>query len=150
MSTPKRARTWTRKGRTVDTTKNVNSYRVEASWNTRPNDPVVFKTSERKKAYSKAREFATMGAYVILQGHLGWDRWRTLDEFDGPAEAAAHRATERAAVEDARKRARAAEELLATAEQRDLEQVRLERLMTRPPVPRDATGRVTARHTAGA
>jgi hypothetical protein len=146
--TPKPARTFHRKARTVDA-KNVTAYRVEASWDARPNHPIVIRTPDRRRAYSKARGWSAQGAYVIVQEHLGWDRWRTLDEFDGPALATEQRAAERAAVEDARRLAREAEERLAAAEARDQETAAMERLMTRPPVPRNATGRVTARHTAG-
>lgn len=148
--TPKAARTFHRKPRTVDTTKNVNGYRVEASWNTRPDKPVVIKTPDRKRAYRKARTWADQGAYVIVQAHLGWDRWKTVAEYDGPALAAQRAADDQAAIEDARRAAREAEQRLADAEARDAEHATLARLMTRPPVARDATGRVTARHTAGA
>lgn len=147
---PKNIRTFHRKARGGDHTKNVNAYRVEASWNSRPDKPAVFKTPDKRKAYRQAREWATAEAYVIVQQHTGWDTWRTLDEFDGAALAAEQRAAQRSAVEDARRAAEDAERRLASAEQRDREQAALERLMVRPPVPRDATGRVTARHTAGA
>ncbi|MEU0037222.1 hypothetical protein [Streptomyces sp. NPDC006333] len=151
MSTPKRARpAHKRKASNADHTKNVTGYRVEASWDTRPDKPAVFRTPDRKRAYRQAREFADLAAYVIVQEHTGWDTWRTLDEIDGRALAAERRRTERAAVEDARRNAQEAEQRLADAEARDREHAALERLMTRPPVPRDATGRVTARHTAGA
>ncbi|AVH58406.1 MULTISPECIES: hypothetical protein [Streptomyces] len=148
--TPKQARSYHRKARTVDTTKNVTAYRVEASWNTRPNAPVVIKTADKRRAYSKAREFANQAAYVIVQEHQGWDRWRTLDEFDGPALDAERRRAERAAVEDARRAAEEAEQRLAAAEQRDAEQAALARLMSRPPVAREQSGRREARHVTGA
>ncbi|MEU8950922.1 hypothetical protein [Streptomyces sp. NPDC048489] len=151
MSIPKRARPkHKRRASTADTTHNISAYRVEASWDNHPDKPVIFRTPDKRKAYRSARDLAAKAAYVIVQEHTGWDRWRTLDEFDGPALAAEQRAAERAAVEDARHRAREAEERLAAAEARDQEISAMERLMVRPPVARDATGRVTARHTAGA
>ncbi|MFF7146068.1 hypothetical protein ACFZB5_33545 [Streptomyces nodosus] len=144
--TPKSARQWTRKARSNDRTHNVNGYRVEASWHSRPDLPVVIKTADRKHAYRKARQWAAEGAYVIVQAHQGWDRWRTLDEFDGPALAAELQAAERTAIEDARRAAQAAEDRIRA----EAERASLARLMVRPPVMRDATGRVTARHTTGA
>jgi hypothetical protein len=83
VSTPKSARTWRRKPHTRDRTKNVTGYRVEASWNARPDHPVIVKTPDRRRAYRKARQWAEQGAFVIVQVHMGWDRWRTVDEFDG-------------------------------------------------------------------
>ncbi|MGW6518571.1 hypothetical protein [Streptomyces sp. NPDC054962] len=148
--TPKIARQFHRRPRPTDRTKNVKSYRVEASWNHRPDLPVIVKTADKRHAYRAARELAAKGAYVIVQEHAGWDRWRTLDEFDGPALAAEQRRAERAAVEEARRTAEEAERRLAVEEERDRQTAAMERLMVRPPVPRDATGRVTARHTAGA
>ncbi|MEH0555990.1 hypothetical protein [Streptomyces sp. B21-101] len=147
---PQNIRTFHRKARAGDHTKNVNAYRVEGSWNKHPDRTVVFKTPDKRKAYRQARQWAAAEAYVIVQRHTGWDTWRTLDEIDGPALAAEHRRAERAAVEDARRAAEEAERRLAAAEERDREQAALERLMVRPPVPRDATGRVSARHTTGA
>lgn len=87
---------------------------------------------------------------MIVQEHTGWDTWKTLDEFDGPTLAAEQRRAQREAVEEARRIAEEAERRIATAEERDRETAALERLMVRPPVPRDATGRRAARHTAGA
>lgn len=149
--TPKYARPkHKRRPSTADSTHNVTAYRVEASWDKRPDEPVVFRTPDKRKAYRSARELADKAAYVIVQEHTGWDTWRTLDEFDGPALATERRTAERAAVDQARRTAQEAERRLAEAEARDAEHAALARLMTRPPVPRDATGRVTARHTAGA
>jgi hypothetical protein len=149
--TPKRSRpAHKRKASTGDHTHNVTAYRVEASWNKRPDKPVVLKTPDRKRAYRTARELADKGAYVIVQAHTGWDTWRTLDELDGPALAAERRSAERAAVEDARRAAQEAEQRLAAAEAADLEHTRLERLMSRPPVAREQSGRRDARHVTGA
>ncbi|MGW3511202.1 hypothetical protein [Streptomyces sp. NPDC000994] len=150
MSTPKQARQHRKKARPGDRTKNVTGYRVEASWNTRPDKPVILKTPDKRRAYSKARQLTEQGAYVIVQEHQGWDRWRTLDKYDGPALARERRAGQRAAVEDARRNAEAAEERLRAAEQAETEHAALARLMTRPPVARDAAGRATVRHTTGA
>ncbi|GHA19752.1 hypothetical protein ACFOOM_09955 [Streptomyces echinoruber] len=83
--TPKQARTHRRKAPGTDHTKNVKSYRIEASWDHRPDDPVVIRTADRKRAKRKVRELADKGAYVIFQEHTGWDTWRTLDEIDGGA-----------------------------------------------------------------
>ncbi|MFJ2017222.1 hypothetical protein [Streptomyces nodosus] len=99
MSTPKSARSYRRTARTSDRTKNVTGYRVEASWNTRPDLPVVIKTPDRKRAYRKARQWAAEGAYVIVQAHEGWDRWRTLDEYDGPAIVSEQHAVQQLAAE---------------------------------------------------
>ncbi|MFB7461691.1 hypothetical protein [Streptomyces sp. NPDC056188] len=150
MSTPKQARQHRKKARPSDRTKNVTAYRVEASWNTRPDNPVVIKTPDKRKAYRAARDLTDKGAYVIVQAHEGWDRWRTLDEYDGPAQAAAERAAERTAIEGARRAAQAAEERLRAAEEAEAEHAALARLMTRPPVMREQAGRATVRHTTGA
>lgn len=45
--TPKQARTHRRKAATGDRTKNVTSWRVEASWDHRPDAPVVIRTRTR-------------------------------------------------------------------------------------------------------
>jgi hypothetical protein len=160
-----------RKAPTSDRTQNHNGYRIEASWNDRPNKPAITTTPDRKKARRLARQWAEQGAYVIVQEHAGWHVWRTIDEVDGPALLAERAAAEQAAVEDARRTARDAEQRLAAARRTALldaeyaaqtaqnqraraaaeeaEHDRLARLMVRPPVARDATGRPTARHTAG-
>ncbi|MFD8216188.1 hypothetical protein ACFV2U_21180 [Streptomyces sp. NPDC059697] len=148
--TPKQARQHRRKAKASDRTHNVNSYRVEGNWHERPDRPAATKTPDKRKAYRIARAWAADGAYVIVQEHTGWDTWKTLDEFDGPALLAEQRREQREAVEDARRTAEESERRIAAAEERDRETAALERLMVRPPVPRDATGRVTARHTAGA
>ncbi|MFF9704116.1 hypothetical protein ACF1FE_23495 [Streptomyces griseofuscus] len=81
--TPKQARTHRRKAVPRDRTKNVTQWRVEASWNHRPDDPVVIRTSDRKRARKAFRDLLDKGAYVIFQEHAGWDRWRTVDEQNG-------------------------------------------------------------------
>ncbi|MGW5673961.1 hypothetical protein ACWEV4_02520 [Streptomyces sp. NPDC003860] len=83
--TPKQQRTHRRKPATRDRTKNVTQWRVEASWDHRPDAPVVIRTADRKHARRKVSELADKGAYVIFQEHAGWDRWRTLREVDGAA-----------------------------------------------------------------
>lgn len=85
MSTQKQQRTHRRKAVPTDRTHNVTSWRVEASWDHRPDDPVVIRTSDKKRARRKVQELADKGAYVIFQEHTGWDTWRTLREVDGAA-----------------------------------------------------------------
>lgn len=138
-----------RKSKATDRTRNTSDFRVEGSWNARPDRPAAIRTPDRRRAYRIARQWAATGAYVIVQEHEGWERWRTLDEIDGPAQQAEERRREQAAAEQARRAAEDAERRLADAARRDRELAALDRLMVRPPVPRDATGRVAARHTAG-
>ncbi|WP_411145305.1 hypothetical protein [Streptomyces sp. x-80] len=83
--TSKQARTHHRRAVPTDRTKNVQLWRVEASWDHRPDDPVVIRTSDKKRARRKVTELADKGAYVIFQEHTGWDTWRTLREVDGTA-----------------------------------------------------------------
>ncbi|MGW4727642.1 hypothetical protein ACWEQC_00310 [Streptomyces shenzhenensis] len=83
--TPKQQRTHRRKPNAGDRTKNVKSFRVEASWDHRPNAPVIIRTPDLKKARRKVTELADKGAYVIFQEHTGWDTWRTVREVDGAA-----------------------------------------------------------------
>ncbi|MGA5501742.1 hypothetical protein [Streptomyces umbrinus] len=83
--TSKQARQHRRKAVPTDRTKNVTSWRIEASWDHRPDAPVVIRTSDKKRARRKVTELADKGAYVIFQEHEGWDRWRTLREVDGAA-----------------------------------------------------------------
>ncbi|MFF0894714.1 hypothetical protein [Streptomyces sp. NPDC003278] len=149
-ATPKSARNYRRKPASGDRTRNVARYRVEGSWDSRPDRPAVTTTPDKRRAQRLAREWAATGAYVIFQENGGHQVWRTLYEIDGPARIAAQRAADRRAVAEARRAAVEAEERLRAADDADAEHDRYARLMTRPPVPRDATGRVTARHTAGA
>ncbi|CAL9481311.1 hypothetical protein [Streptomyces sp. enrichment culture] len=148
--TPKVARTYRRKPNSGDRTKNTKAYRVEASWNARPDRPAATTTPDRRRADRLARQWAASGAYVIVQTHTGWDTWRTLYELDGPAHEAERRAAERAALDQARRAAQEAEARIAAAEQRDRDEAALTRLMTRPPVARDQCGRRDARHITGA
>ncbi|MFI5883519.1 hypothetical protein [Streptomyces sp. NPDC051554] len=83
--TPKQARQHRRRAVPTDRTKNVTLWRVEASWDHRPDAPVVIRTSDKKHARRKVDELAAKAAYVIFQEHTGWDTWRTLREVDGAA-----------------------------------------------------------------
>ncbi|MFF5001571.1 hypothetical protein ACFY3G_01975 [Streptomyces phaeochromogenes] len=83
--TPKQARQHRRKAVPTDRTKNVTLWRVEASWDHRPDDPVVIRTSDKKRARKAFRGLVAKGAYVIFQEHAGWDRWRLVDEKNGAA-----------------------------------------------------------------
>ncbi|MGF3196727.1 hypothetical protein [Streptomyces diastaticus] len=83
--TPKNQRTHRRKAHHRDHTTNVDAYRIEASWDHRPDDPVVFRTADHKRARKIVRDLAEKGAFVIFQEHMGWDTWRTLREVDGAA-----------------------------------------------------------------
>jgi hypothetical protein len=141
--------------------RNGNAYRITASWNHRPDRPYVRATPDKKAARRLAREMAEQGAYVIAERHQGSGQWETWFELDGPALAREARRAEqerRRVEEEQRRQAeadrRAAVEAKRTAQQaarrQAAERASLERLMSRPPVMRDSTGRVTARHTAGA
>src|SRR5690606_12697831 len=85
VSTPKNQRQHKRKARTVKQFATPDRYRIEASWNDRPDKPAATTTSDRKKARALARKWADSGAYVIVQENTGWHVWRTVDEVDGPA-----------------------------------------------------------------
>src|SRR5690606_31401038 len=82
---PKNQRQHKRKARTVKQFAAPDRYRIEASWNDRPDKPAATTTSDRKKARALARKWADSGAYVIVQENTGWHVWRTVDEVDGPA-----------------------------------------------------------------
>ncbi|KUM71537.1 hypothetical protein AB0937_11930 [Streptomyces sp. NPDC047880] len=88
--TPKQARQHRRKAVAGDRTKNVTLWRVEASWDHRPDDPVVIRTPDKKRARRAVDGLARKGAYVIFQEHTGWDTWRTVREVDGAALLAEH------------------------------------------------------------
>lgn len=84
--TPKNARApHKRKARPISSIATPDRYRLEGSWNDRPDRPATTTTSDRKKARALARKWAAAGAYVIVQENTGWHVWRTLEEFDGPA-----------------------------------------------------------------
>ncbi|MGE9695939.1 hypothetical protein [Streptomyces sp. CH6] len=156
MSRSKHHSRYRRKPATGDRTRNMRSYRVTGSWNQRPERPAVTVTPDRALARGRARQWADDGAYVIVEEqHDGM--WRTLYEVDGPALLAA----EFAAEEERRRAARREQQLDAEyAEQvRRHEAIHAEqiatglddlaRIMARPPVPRDAVGQASVRHTAG-
>ncbi|MFG2650936.1 hypothetical protein [Streptomyces sp. NPDC048436] len=96
--TPKRARTHRRKAATGDRTKNVKAWRIEASWDHRPDAPVIVRTSDRKHAQKAFRGLVDKGAYVIYQEHAGWDRWDTVREVDGAALLAERKAEQQLAA----------------------------------------------------
>jgi hypothetical protein len=137
-----------------DHTQNTSGYRVTGSWNSRPDRPAIRSTQDRHQARRLANTMAEQGAYVVVEQHLAHGQWRTLYEVDGPALAAEQRAAEKAERRRVAAERRAAVEAQlarqAAADKTARERAALERLMVQPPVPRDATGRVTARHTTGA
>jgi hypothetical protein len=143
-----------RRHHTADHTQNTAGYRITGSWNARPDRPAIRSTQDRHQARRIAREMAEQGAYVVVEQHVAHGQWRTRYEIDGPALAAERRAAEKAERRQAEEQRRAAVEAdlarQAAADQTARERAALERLMVQPPVPRDATGRVTARHTSGA
>ncbi|MEV0444782.1 hypothetical protein AB0I84_04725 [Streptomyces spectabilis] len=143
--TPKQARTHRRKAAPIDRTKNINAFRVEASWDNRPDDPAVIRTPDRKRARKAFRDLVDKGAYVIFQEHEGWDRWRTVREVDGAALLAERKAMacrERTVPDTSRT-------LTAHEDEQDRGRDALARLMATPPIPRAAMGRLAARHTTG-
>jgi hypothetical protein len=143
-----------RRHHAADHTQNTSGYRITGSWNTRPDRPAIRSTPDRHQARRIAREMAEQGAYVVVEQHVAHGQWRTRYEIDGPALAAERRAAEKAERRQAEEQRRAAVEAAlarqAAAAKTARERAALERLMVQPPVPRDATGRVTARHTTGA
>ncbi|GGW68150.1 hypothetical protein [Streptomyces griseoloalbus] len=150
-ATPKSARKpHKRKVRAISSIATPDRYRIAGQWPDRPDRPAATTTSDRKKARALARRWADTGAYVIVQENTGWHVWRTVEEIDGPALLIQRRAAELAVVEDARRAALAAEQRLADADQADADREALGRLMARPPVARDQSGRRDARHITGA
>ncbi|MFD8005723.1 hypothetical protein [Streptomyces mirabilis] len=137
-----------------DRTKNTKSFRITGSWDRRPDRPAVKATADRKAGDRAARDMAEQGAYVIVEEHLGHGLWRTLYEVDGAARFAEREraeAEQRAQAERERRAAAEAEhDRRAREERAEHEFDALARMMCRPPVARDATGRVTARHVTGA
>ncbi|MGW8988691.1 hypothetical protein ACWGRF_01950 [Streptomyces zhihengii] len=136
----------------TDTTRNHRRYRVEAAWLSYPDTPSSFSTQDEAQANRRADQWADRGAYVIVEWHPGDLRWRTLYELDGPARVTARREAAQArheAAQRARDAARTAQDTRTRAERREAALARIERVMVMPPVPREATGRTTARHTAG-
>ncbi|MGC0205250.1 hypothetical protein [Streptomyces levis] len=175
--TPKSARPQhKRKARTFDRTQNHDAFRIEGSWNNRPDRPAATTTGDKRKARRIARDWAEQGAYVIVQENTGWHVWRTLYEVDGPALLAEREAEQALAAAgyppvppgyepDAANRARtwlAHMEARAEAEQRarDAEQQRRRRLaaeatthartLMNPPAIVRPENRQRARHITGA
>ncbi|GAA5056336.1 hypothetical protein [Streptomyces similanensis] len=147
--TPKSARQRSRKNRGYDGTRNGSQVRVTGKWADRPDRPASRSTSDKAEARRIAREWAAQGAYVIAEKASGF-LWRPWFELDGPALLAQQAAAEESQRAWARRVAREDDDPEAAAAARAArEHDHLARLMTRPPVPRDATGRVTARHTTG-
>ncbi|MGA5084068.1 hypothetical protein [Streptomyces pseudogriseolus] len=95
MSTPKNQRQHKHKARNAKQYATPDRYRIEASWNDRPDRPAITTTSDRKRARALARKWADTGAYVIVQENTGWQVWRTAEEINGPA-LLAERAAEQA------------------------------------------------------
>ncbi|MGD6762070.1 hypothetical protein ACOKM5_24355 [Streptomyces sp. BH097] len=89
-----------------DHTPNSRGFRVTASWDKRPDRPAIRTTPDKAKARRIAREYADQGAYVILEEHRGRNEWRTVREYDGPAQLAEQR--ERALEDEAEQQLAAA------------------------------------------
>ncbi|MFE5851989.1 hypothetical protein ACFQ61_02015 [Streptomyces sp. NPDC056500] len=147
--TPKQERKYKRSARPADTTHNVRSWRITASWNDRPNHPIQRRTRDRHERKRLARQFAEQGAYVIVEQHVSYGVWRTIAEIDGPAQLRAQAAAEAKAAGEAQRRAQEAEVRLNAAGRAAGRRDRLARLMAQPPIPRDQAGTRTARHITG-
>ncbi|MEU0102199.1 hypothetical protein [Streptomyces sp. NPDC006267] len=139
-----------------DPTWNAASWRVTASWDSRPDRPAVRTTSDRKARDRMVREWSADGAYVIVEEAEGFG-WRTLREVNGAELVAAADRSPRdeaeAAARDARHRADYDRQVLvhqaAAADEAAAEHDDLAALMRRPPVARESAGRTTARHITG-
>ncbi|QHF97915.1 hypothetical protein DEH18_33335 [Streptomyces sp. NHF165] len=140
-----------RKPASGDRTRNAKLFRVEASWDSRPDRPAIRTTTDRAAARRLAAQFAERGAYVIVQATRGFE-WRTLDEVDGPALLAERQAAE--AAERARQEA-AQHAQQAAAEERRRHRLAAEAsthaqaLMSAPAIVRPEN-RQRARHITGA
>lgn len=137
-----------RKPTNGDTTRNRTAYRIEASWNDRPDRTVVKITPDKAAARRHAQQRVEQGAYVILQQRDGF-HWRTIAEYDGPALAAntsQEAAHAREAAQQPPQAAQGPRDAERRAARREAALDRLNRLMVMPPVPRDTT---RARHTTG-
>ncbi|NEA19842.1 hypothetical protein [Streptomyces halstedii] len=137
------------------------TWRITASWDTRPDRPAVRTTTDKRARDRMISEFVEQAGYVIVEEARGYE-WRTWREFDGPAlvaeavaeaEAAAaerHRRDQAEAAQRAYRHAAdyakqaARNEYAAQLDQADARD-RLARLMAQPPGTRDQR----ARHTAG-
>ncbi|MFI8850776.1 hypothetical protein ACIGW3_11410 [Streptomyces sp. NPDC053499] len=139
-----------------DRTRNSKLYRVEASWDTRPNRPAIRTTPDRARARRLADQFAEQGAYVIVQQARGFE-WRTVCEVDGPALLAERQAAEQAATEEAERARQEAEQHAqqAAAEERRRHRLAAEasthaRVLMQPPAIVRPENRQRARHITGA
>ncbi|WP_445396484.1 hypothetical protein ACSMX9_22710 [Streptomyces sp. LE64] len=152
--TPKSARSYHRKPASGDRTRNTRSYQVVITWPGRAEQPTVLTGQDRPRLERSARIFANQGARVTLHRRAGY-AWREVAVYDTLAEAARAddaRRAEREAAEWARHAAESAQRRIREAEADEQNRAAVERLMTRPPVPRGQqaparTGR--ARHTSG-
>ncbi|MGI5353455.1 hypothetical protein ACQEU8_36690 [Streptomyces sp. CA-250714] len=145
-----------RKPTSGDRTRNSKLFRVEASWDSRPNRPAIRTTPDRAAARRLADTFAQQGAYVIVQAARGFE-WRTLYELDGPALLAERQAAEQAAAEAAERARQEAEQRAqqAAAEQRRQHRLAAEasthaRALMQPPAIVRPEHRQRARHITGA
>ncbi|MFE0877289.1 hypothetical protein ACFW4X_20940 [Streptomyces smyrnaeus] len=145
-----------RRATVTDRTRNAKLFRVEASWDTRPDRPAIRTTTDRAAARRLAAQFAERGAYVIVQAARGFE-WRTLDEIDGPALLAERQAAEQAAAEAAERARQEAEQHAqqAAAEQRRQHRLAAEasthaRALMQPPAIVRPEHRQRARHITGA
>ena len=80
-----KARSFRRKARPGDRTRNQSRYYVTGSWDATPEQPAHYRTRDPKEARRVARNMATTGAYVIAETHEGFGMWATWFELDGPA-----------------------------------------------------------------
>ncbi|MFE9340842.1 hypothetical protein [Streptomyces sp. NPDC007063] len=141
-----------RRATVTDRTRNAKLFRVEASWDTRPDRPAIRTTTDRAAARRLAAQFAEQGAYVIVQAARGFE-WRTLDEIDGPALLAERRA----AAEEAERARQVAEQHAqqAAAEERRRRRLAAEaathaRALMQPPATVRPETQRRARHVTGA
>ncbi|WP_406412120.1 hypothetical protein OG923_24525 [Streptomyces halstedii] len=149
-----------RKASTGDRTRGASrTWRITASWDSRPDRPAVRTTTDKRARDRMISEFVEQAGYVIVEEARGYE-WRTWREFDGPALVAEAEAGAAAAERDRRDQAEAAQReqrhatdyaqqtarnmLAAHLDQADAHD-RLARLMAQPPGTRDQR----ARHTAG-
>lgn len=138
-------------------TRNVNGWRITASWDARPDRPAVRTTSDKAARDRMVRAFAADGAYVIVEAQDGF-AWRTVREINGAEQLLGGARPERDQVEadarEARHRAdydrQALQNCAAQARAAADEHDQVAALMRRPPIARASTGQTTARHITGA
>ncbi|MDJ1136241.1 hypothetical protein [Streptomyces iconiensis] len=142
-----------RRATATDRTPNVRGYRVTGRWPGATGRAPIVSTRDKRVARRAARDMATRGAVATIEQHTGHGAWRMVQVIDGPAQQrTAREATEAAAREqrltdDQTAQAARRERALDAQAERHLDEAA--RLMVRPPVARTATGRPSARHTAG-